>query len=227
MKNFDAAIWSNEDEHGDWMVEFVPCKKGADFSEKKFQDLTERWNKKIDAEGFDILMAISLVPVSSNEDYDMLWQQEFWTKDRDNFWRDWKENHEIKWNEENSSILLCDTDNILDFKASLRGKILPFDEHGYYQEFRYCNYKEGCSSSDLLAFEEGYQKEIKQLGIMGPCLSALFRPLSEHKKSSYDFVWHQCFNTLENQKSCSRILDTGMSNFVTFDSASHTGLKIR
>ena len=86
MKNFDAAIWSNEDEHGDWMVEFMPCKKGPDFSEEKFKDLTERWNKKMDAEGFDVLMAISLVPVSSNEDYDMLWQQEFWTKDRDNFW---------------------------------------------------------------------------------------------------------------------------------------------
>jgi hypothetical protein len=227
MKNLDAAIWGNEDEHGDWMVEFVPCKKGPDFSEKKFQELTKRWNKKIDAEGFDVLMAISLAPVASNEDYDMLWQQEFWTKDRDNFWRDWKENHEIKWNEENSSILLCDSDNILDFKVSLRGKILPFDENGYYQEFRYCNYKEGYSSSDLLRFEEGYKEKIKQLGIMGPCLSALFRPLSEHKKSGYDFVMHYCFDSIKNQNSVSDILNDGMSKFLTFDLVSHVGRKIR
>ena len=227
MKNFDPAIWTNEDEHGDWMVEFVPCKKGPDFSEKNFQDLIKRWNKKMNTESFDVLMAISLIPVSSNEDYDMLWQQEFWTKDRDSFWRDWKENHELQWNEENSSVLLCDTDDILDFKASMRGKILPFDENGYYQEFRYCNYKEGCNSSDLLAFEEDYQKEIKQLGIMGPCLSALFRPLSEHKKSTYDFVWHLCFDTLENQNSTSSILDEGMSDFTNFDLVSHTGWKIR
>ena len=52
MKNFDAAIWSNEDEHGDWMVEFMPCKKGPDFSEEKFKDLTERWNKKNGCRGF-------------------------------------------------------------------------------------------------------------------------------------------------------------------------------
>ena len=227
MKNFDPAIWTNEDEHGDWMVEFVPCKKGPDFSEKNFQDLIKRWNKKMNTEGFDVLMAISLIPGSSNEDYEMLWQQEFWTKDRDSFWRDWKENHELQWNEENSSVLLCDTDDILDFKASMRGKILPFDENGYYQEFRYCNYKEGCNSSDLLAFEEDYQKEIKQLGIMGPCLSALFRPLSEHKKSTYDFVWHLCFDTLENQNSTSSILDEGMSDFTNFDLVSHTGWKIR
>ena len=62
---------------------------------------------------------------------------------------------------------------------------------------------------------------------MGPSLSALFRPISEHKKSNYDFVWHQCFDTPENQKGSSKILDQGMSNFVTFDSASHTGWKIR
>tara|TARA_B100001113_G_C21012620_1_gene580000 strand:+ start:253 stop:936 length:684 start_codon:yes stop_codon:yes gene_type:complete len=227
MKKIDSAIWKNEDEHGDWMVEFVPCQKGPNFSDANFIDLIERWNKKIDKENFDVLMAVSLVPVSTNQDYDMLWQQEFWTKDRDKFWKDWKENHEAKWNDENSSVLCSDTDNILDYKASIRGKILPFDERMYFQEFRYCNYKEGCNESDLLAFEESYYREIKQLGIKGSCLSALFRPLSNHAKNTFDFVWHNCFDTLENHNITIQVLNNSMCDFVTFDSVSHTASKIR
>ena len=227
MNELDATIWKNEDEHGDWMVEFVPCKKGPDYSEEKFKNLIERWNKKMDKEGFDVLMAISLIPMSPNNDYDMLWQQEFWTKDRNKFWQEWKKFHETKWNQENNSVLLCETDRILDYKASIRGKILPFDENKYYQEFRYCNYKDGCDASDLLLFEEMFQDEIKKLDIKGPSLSALFRPLSEHIKSGYDFVWHYCFDSIENQNSVSEILNDGMSKFVTFDLISHVAQKIR
>ena len=28
MEKADPEIWKNDDEWGDWMVEFVPCKKG-------------------------------------------------------------------------------------------------------------------------------------------------------------------------------------------------------
>jgi len=227
MEKVDSEIWKNEDEWGDWMVEFVPCKKGPNFSDKNFKDLTDRWNEKIDKENFDVLMAVSLVPISTNQDYDMLWQQEFWTKDRDKFWKDWKENHETKWNEENGSVLLADTNNILAYKASIRGKILPFDEKMYFQEFRYCNYKEGYNEFDFLAFEKSYHKEIKQLGIIGPSLSALFRPLSNHKKNTFDFVCHNCFDSLKNKNTIIEVFNNYMSDFVTFDAVTHVGRKIR
>ena len=227
MEKVDSEIWKNDDEWGDWMVEFVPCKKGPNFSDENFKDFTGRWNEKIDKENFDVLMAVSLSPSSSNHNYDMLWQQEFWTKDRDKFWKDWKENHEIKWNDENGSVLLFDTDNILEYKASIRGKILPFDERMYFQEFRYCNYKEGFDDSDLLAFEKHYHKKIKQLDIMGACLSAFFKPTSEDAKNSFDFVWHNCFDTLENHNSTLEVLNNSIGDFVTFESMSHIGRKIR
>ena len=227
MEKVDSEIWKNDDEWGDWMVEFVPCKKGPDFSDKNFKDLTDQWNKKIDKENCDVLMAVSLVPISTNQNYDMLWQQEFWTKDRDKFWKDWKENHEIKWNDENGSVLLFDTDNILEYKASIRGKILPFDEKMYFQEFRYCNYKEGFNESDLLAIEEIYYKEIKQLGIKGSCLSALFEPLSDRSKNTYDFVWHNCFDNPENHNCTIGLLNDALKDIVTFETVSHIAKKIR
>ena len=87
--------------------------------------------------------------------------------------------------------------------------------------------KRGFDDSDLLAFEKRYHKKIKQLDIMGACLSAFFKPLSEDAKNSFDFVWHNCFDTLENHNSTLEVLNNSIGDFVTFESMSHIGRKIR
>ncbi|MDC0028382.1 hypothetical protein OAJ35_02525 [Gammaproteobacteria bacterium] len=223
----DRAIWNEVDEWGDWMVEFIPCKKGPDFSEESFIELTNRWNKKVDEEGFDVLMAVRLEPESDNNDYDFLWQQELWTKDRDKFWTDWKEIHESNWNEENESVVFCDTENILDYKAHIRGEVKFHDPLFYYQDFRFCNYKEGYDDSDLLAFEKSFNEDITKAGLEGPALSAFLQPLSDHDKDSFDLIWHNCYQDLNQKKLSSKIIDTGINEFLTFELISHTGSRFR
>ena len=88
----NSEVWVDNSDYGDWMVEFIPCKKGPNFSQDNLLDLINSWNKKIDEEGFEILMAVILQPEEKSENYDFLWQQELWTKDRDNFWTEWKNN---------------------------------------------------------------------------------------------------------------------------------------
>ena len=79
----NSEVWVDNPDYGDWMVEFIPCKKGPNFSQENLLDLISNWNKKIDEEGYEILMAVTLQPVEKSENYDFLWQQELWTKDRD------------------------------------------------------------------------------------------------------------------------------------------------
>ena len=220
-------IWNEVDEWGEWMVEFIPCKKGSDFSEELFYELTKRWNKKMDDEGFNVLMAVRLEPDSANGDYDFLWQQELWTKDRNQFWTEWKEIHESEWNEENSSIIVLDINNIIDYKAHLRGDVKFHDPLHYQQDFRFCNYKEGFGDSDLLAFEKVFNEEIDKANLEGPALSAFLQPLSDHVKSDFDLIWHNCYRDLDQKNLSSKILDTGLNEFMTTESVSHTGTRLR
>ena len=58
----NSEVWIDNCGYGDWMVEFIPCKKGPNFSQDNLLDLINSWNKKIDEEGYDILMAVILKP---------------------------------------------------------------------------------------------------------------------------------------------------------------------
>ena len=79
----NSKVWVDNSDYGDWMVEFIPCKKGPNFSQNNCLDLISCWNQKIDEEAYEILMAVILEPEEKSEEYDFLWQQELWTKDRD------------------------------------------------------------------------------------------------------------------------------------------------
>jgi len=62
---------------------------------------------------------------------------------------------------------------------------------------------------------------------MGSCLSALFKPLDKDTKNNFDFVWHNCFDSLENHNSTIEVLNNSLGDFVTFESMSHIASKIR
>ena len=220
-------VWIENSDYGDWMVEFIPCKKGPNFSNDNLSILIDNWNKKIDQEGFEILMAVILEPIEKTEDYDFLWQQELWTKDRDNFWIVWKKDHEENWNKEFGSILTFDTSNIYDFKAYLRGELKPLDESNYFQEFKYCSLKKNHHLSEILPIEEEYQNSISTNKIKGPTLMAFLKPLSDHKLSKFDLIWHSCYESLDVLDASSKIIDDGNKILFTSHSNSHNGKRIR
>ena len=58
----NSEVWVDNSDYGDWMVEFIPCKKGPNFSRDNLFDLIGSWNKKIDEEAYEILMAVILEP---------------------------------------------------------------------------------------------------------------------------------------------------------------------
>ena len=223
----NSEVWVDNSDYGDWMVEFIPCKKGPNFSQDNLLDLINSWNKKIDEEGFEILMAVILQPLEKSENYDFLWQQELWTKDRDNFWTEWKNNHEKSWNEDFGSIVTFMTDEILDFKAYIRGELKPLDETNYRQEFKYCSLKKDHNLSEVLDFENNYQNLISTNKIKGPTLTAFLKSLSNHRLNNFDLVWHSCYQDLDALDESSKIIDKGLSGLFDIHSTQHVGKRIR
>ena len=209
------------------MVEFIPCKKGPNFSQDNLLDLINSWNKKIDEEGYEILMAVTLQPVEKSENYDFLWQQELWTKDRDSFWSEWKNNHENSWNEDFGSIATFMTDEIFDFKAYLRGELKPLDETNYHQEFKYCSLKKDHNLSEILDFENNYQNLISTNKIKGPTLTAFLKSLSDHRQNKFDLIWHSCYQDLDALDESSKIIDKGLSGLFDIHSTQHVGKRVR
>ena len=223
----NSEVWVDNTDYGDWMVEFIPCKKGPNFSQDNLLDLINSWNKKIDEEGYEILMAVTLQPVEKSENYDFLWQQELWTKDRDNFWSEWKNNHENSWNKEFGSIATFMTDEIFDFKAYLRGDLKPLDETNYHQEFKYCSLKKDHKLSEVLDFENNYQNLISTNKIKGPTLTAFLKSLSDHRLNNFDLIWHSCYQDLDALDESSKIIDKGLSVLFDMHSTQHVGKRVR
>ena len=172
-------------------------------------------------------MAVTLQPLEKSENYDFLWQQELWTKDRDSFWSEWKNNHENSWNEDFGSIATFMTDEIFDFKAYLRGELKPLDETNYHQEFKYCSLKKDHNLSDVLDFENKYQKLIATNKIKGSTLTAFLKPLSDHKLNNFDLIWHSCYQDLDALDESSKIIDKGLSGLFDIHSTQHVGKRVR
>ena len=223
----NSEIWVDNSDYGDWMVEFIPCKKGQNFSRDNLLDLISCWNKKIDEEAYEILMAVILEPEEKSEEYDFLWQQELWTKDRDIFWTEWRNNHENNWNEDFGSIATFLTYEIFDFKAYLRGELKPLDESNYHQEFKYCSLKKDHNLSEVLDFENNYQNLISTNKIKGSTLTAFLKPLSDHKLNNFDLIWHSCYEDLDALNESSKIIDIGLSSLFDIHSSQHIGKRIR
>ena len=223
----NSEVWIDNSGYGDWMVEFIPCKKGPNFSQDNLLDLINSWNKKIDEEGYEILMAVTLQPVEKSENYDFLWQQELWTKDRDSFWSEWKNNHENSWNEDFGSIATFMTDEIFDFKAYLRGELKPLDETNYHQEFKYCSLKKDHNLSEVLDFENNYQNLISTNKIKAPTLTAFLKSLSDHRQNKFDLIWHSCYQDLDALDESSKIIDKGLSGLFDIHSTQHVGKRVR
>ena len=223
----NSEVWVDNSVYGDWMVEFIPCKKGPNFSQDNLLDLINSWNKKIDEEAYEILMAVTLQPLEKSENYDFLWQQELWTKDRDSFWSEWKNNHENSWNEDFGSIATFMTDEIFDFKAYLRGELKSLDESNYRQEFKYCSLKKDHNLSEVLDFEDNYQNLISTNKIKGPTLTAFLKSLSDHRQNKFDLIWHSCYQDLDALDESSKIIDKGLSGLFDIHSTQHVGKRVR
>ena len=148
--------------------EFMECKFGPDMSTEKLTAMISEWQKLITTES--LIGAWGYSPASEENAWGEsgFWELEWDSKEAaESAWAEWEANEEAAaWNEKYLGVMQCDGPGRFKFDGIFP---IPFETYGeknpngyFYSEFYGCNYNEGSSREDALAFVSGFNNAVAE-----------------------------------------------------------------
>lgn len=146
--------------------EFMECKFGPDMSEENLTAMISDWQKLISSE--DLTGAWGYAPAADTNSFGESgwWELQWTSKDgAEAAWSDWVSNEAAtEWTEKYASVMQCDGpgryawDGTFPISAEENGE---YPDNGYfYSEFHACNFNEGSSREDAMAFMPGFNDAV-------------------------------------------------------------------
>lgn len=188
--------------------EFMACQFGTDMTPDNLTAMISEWQGLITSE--ELVGAWGYSPASDQNAWGEVgwWELEWTSKEAaESAWAEWESNEAAAvWAEKHAGVMQCDGpgrfkfDGIFPIPSETYGEKNP---NGYfYSEFIGCNYKEGSSRDDAIAFVDGFNSAVADGGYEGTGYHygnyfAEDNTATNPRGESADFLWASFTKTKE------------------------------
>ena len=182
--------------------EFVPCKKGSEYSPELMNEMISEWRDLIDPDtligGWVYLAASVTNTYPERAWWELQWDSEVSAKAA---WSAWLNDEQVtEWTEKYAGVFNCDGQKRNPFEG-----IFPIDpeefgvfsDSGYfYSEVLLCNYVNGASSDEAKAFLESYTSAVRASNYEGTGYH--FGNYYASNNPDTNFLWGEFTNSAES-----------------------------
>jgi ketosteroid isomerase-like protein len=181
------------------LVEYVWQKKGPNFNETSFNELTAKWNSIIDELGCQMSFANVITPRFESENFDFIWQMVWPSEDaRNACWDGWLKDYNDEWLKTIDGVWTYDPNNAFLFGTEVGRFPKAINESGAFTEsYFFCNFKEGADEKTL----HDYRADVNGITSMSDQHWYVFLEPMFDDENNPDFLWLDIWANQEDREA--------------------------